>query len=390
MRPYEAINSSCFAAALTLVGRDSDVTILAADLLLVDDRLARAVLERTGLDRDQIYFTATHTHSGPGGWGLHPLERLVAGTYRPEVFDYLAGRLAEVVRRSRAGLVPVEVAFVQARVEGMQRNRIAPGPTNDDVSAWIFRSIGGSGRSITLATFATFGAHATITHPVPPRLGGDYPGAFAAELPRLADSGIVLFAAGTVGDAAPARIEAPNQQRAAEAYAHALAVPLAERMAAAEFCREVDFGVIGLDVDMPPVQIPFFSPALRFSPAFSWWVAPRRSYLHAIRLGPATLVGFPGDYAGHLARSLKWATGPVVPTSFNGDYKGYLVSGGLFRAHSCYETRWMNFFGPDSGDYLNELAQGCVTRLAPGGTLTPRGQSRRREASVLDDPGRSL
>ena len=368
LRPYEGINAPCFARALTIVGEGSSVTILAADLLMVDDRLARAVITRAGLRRDDVYFTATHTHSGPGGWGLHPLERLVAGTYRPELFDYLVDRLAEVVASSRGRTRPVEVAFVRSRVAGLQRNRIIPGgATNDELSAWVFRSTAEPGPPRVLATLATFGAHATVANPTPPRLGGDYPGAFAAALPGLTDAGVVLFAAGTVGDASPARIAAPNHQKAAEAYAQVLAAALARVMRSARFTREVPLGNLLLEVDLPAVEVPCFSTSWRLSPLCTWWIGPRRSVIHAVRLGPACLVGLPGDYAGHLAEELDGAALPTVATSFAGDYKGYLVAEQTSRNLSCYETRVMNFFGATMGEYLTDLARRCVDRLAPSG-----------------------
>ena len=367
--PFVGVNSRCAARALTVAGPGASVTILTADLLLVDDRLARAVLDRAGLPREAVYFTATHTHGGPGGWGVHPLERLVAGTYDPAGFDRLADRLADAIVRSRASLVPAEVAFVEADAAGMQWNRVIPGgATNPTVSAWIFRSAtplpGRAGDHPALATLAVFGAHATVAHPTPPRLGADYPGAFAAELARTADTGEVLFAAGTVGDAGPVRPQAPTEQAAAEAYGRSLAARLAPAIAAARFLSEIELQNLVLAVDLPPVQVPARLASLRLSPLATWWIGRPRTHLHAVRLGPAILVGFPGDYAGELARSIR-AGVPVVATSFSGDYKGYLESAVTFAARSCYETRWMSFFGPHLGDRLTRIAQGMVTHLAP-------------------------
>ncbi len=365
VQPYEGVNSTCFAKALTITTQISTVTIVAVDMLLIDERLAQSVLARTGLAREQIYFTATHTHSGPGGWGNHPLERLVAGSFDPEVFDRLAGRIAEAVVTSRSRREPAEVAFVRTNPNGLQRNRIVPGqPTNDALSAWIFRSTDSASGRRVLATLAVFGAHATISHPVPPRLGGDYPSAFAAALRKQVDTGVVLFAAGTVGDSSPVRPPAPTQQQSVEAYGKLLATSLLQGFEAAEFRPTIDLANLGLVVDLPPVQVPFFSPSLRFSPLLFWWVGRRTTYLHVLKLGPAILVGFPGDYSGHLGARLKGSV-PVVATSFNGDYKGYLVSIETFRRPDpfCYETRWMSFFGSDLGDDLTNLSQQCITKI---------------------------
>ena len=367
MQPYVGINSRCLARALTIAGGDAAVTILTADLLLIDAPLARRILDRTGLARDQIYFTATHTHSGPGGWGNHPLERLVAGTFDPESTDELADRLARVVLASRARLEPVEVAFGQTTVSGLQRNRIDPGePTNDILSAWFFRALGRDSGQPIVATFASFAAHATIAHPHPARLGADYPGAFNAALRQRGIGGMVLFAAGTVGDASPIRPPGGNFRQSVRTYGEALADRLADLLGSAQFHRETPFANLGLDVALPPVQVPFVAPWLRFSPLATWWVGPRRTFLHTVRLGPAFLVGFPGDCAGQLAARVG-AEAPVVATSFNGDYKGYLVTPETFRTRSCYETRWMSFFGPDLGVSLVDLANRAIRRLHDSG-----------------------
>ncbi len=363
--PFVGVDTPCFARALTIRSASTTVTILTADLLLINARLARAVEERSGSRPGEIYFTASHTHGGPGGWGSHPLEMLVAGAYDPAAFDELAGRLAESVRRSRADPVAVEVGFVEVQSRGRQTNRIDPTlPTHDALSAMVFRPVDGGP---PLAILAVFGAHATVSHPVPPRLGGDYPASLARELRRRAGAGVVAFAAGAVGDASPARPRAATQQASAEALGVALAADLAAALPSARFGRDVVLANLRLDVDLPALRLPFFAAGLRFSPMATWWIADRRAHLHGLRVGPVVLVGFPGDYAGHLADRLARPPGGEGPravvTSFNGDFKGYLVSGSTFRDRACYETRWMSFFGPWTGDYLTDLAGRMVVQM---------------------------
>jgi hypothetical protein len=345
------------------------VTILTADLLLINAKLARAVVARSGLTADQVYFTSSHTHGGPGGWGDHPLEMLVAGAYDPAFFETLANQLAGVVRQSRARLEPAELGFVAVPTHDRQRNRVDPRlPTHDALSALIFRPLGATTETPPIAILTSFGAHATVSHPVPPRLGGDYPAALVEELKQRTGARSVLFAAGAVGDASPSRPKAASQFQSSQALGKALAGDLLAALPSSQFAREVDVRNLRLDVDLPPVRLPFLAAKLRFSPAATWWIADRRTLLHALRLGPMVLVGFPGDYSGHLADQLDQATRSTglttVATSFDGDFRGYLVSGPVFRDRSCYETRWMSFYGPWSGDYLTDLARRMVDALA--------------------------
>ena len=272
-----------------------------------------------------------------------------------------------MVARSRRGLGPAEVAFAQAECPGLQRNRIAPGlGTGDTLSAWTFRRPAGAAAARPIATLAVFNAHATVGHPVPPRLGADYPGAFAEALGGQVDAGEVLFAAGAVGDAAPLKPAAASHQAAAVAYGRELAAALVPALRNLTFRRDVAVRSLAMTVELPPVQYPFLGASLRFNPLLTWWISDRRARLQFLRLGPAVLVGFPGDYSSHLARGLH-APIPVVATSFAGDYKGYLVGESVFRTVPTYETRRMNFFGPGLGDLLTSYAQGCLDRLLPGG-----------------------
>jgi hypothetical protein len=484
--PFVGVDSPCFARALTVESGSGALTILTADLLLINAKLAKATCERAGVRLDQVYFTASHTHGGPGGWGDHPLEMLVAGAYDPAFFDELADRLAQVVQTSRAKLEPAEIGFVQVQTRGRQSNRVERGSTTHDaLSALIFRPAGArdgtkpitppsgtnpiaspsgtkpivassgtkpivassgtkpivassgtkpiaspsgtkpiaspsgtkpivassgtkpivasSGTKPIVASSGTkpiaspsgtkpiaspsgtkpitppsgtnpiailvvFGAHATVSHPVPPRLGGDYPSALASELKRRTGARSVLFASGAVGDASPSRPKADSQLASAEALGSSLADDLMAALPSARFERDVTVANLRLDVDLPPVRLPFISKWLRFSPLATWWIADRRTHLHAVRLGPAALVGFPGDYSGHLADRLVASTRGVgissVATSFDGDFRGYLVSEPVFREKPCYETRLMSFYGPWTGEYLNDLARRMVDRLA--------------------------
>jgi neutral ceramidase len=387
--PYIGVDTPCYARALTVESASGAVTVLTADLLLINAKLARAVIERAGVRADQVYFTSSHTHGGPGGWGDHPLEMLVAGAYDPSFFESLADQLAGVVRRSRATTEPAEMAFVEVQARARQRNRIDPSlPTHDALSSLIFRPFGASSDAPPLAILVVFGAHATVSHPVPPRLGGDYPAALVSELKRQTGARAVLFASGAVGDASPDRPKAASQSKSAEALGIALANDLKTALPSARFARNIEVGSLRVEVDLPPVRLPFFASKLRFSPLLTWWIADRRTHLHALRLGPAVLVGFPGDYSGHLADSLAESIPElglsVVPTSFDGDFRGYLVSPDVFHRKPCYETRWMNFYGPGLGAYFNDLAWRMVEHTS-NASIEPT-----RPAMASDDFGPRL
>jgi neutral ceramidase len=368
-KPFASIDTRCHGRALSVASRSGTTTIVTADLLLINSEMARLIAEQAGVPVDDLVFTSSHTHGGPGSWGRHPLERLVAGRFDPAVLRMLADRLGDAVKRSRAELTPSEMAFVQTFPEGRQKNRVVPGAdTHDALSALVFRPVGSSEGTPPIAILTVFGAHATVVRADPPRLSADYPGALVASLKARTGAGSVLFAAGAVGDAAPIAPKIAATPKAAKILGEQLAGDLIAVLPSSRFSAEVSVDHRRLAVDLPPVRLSFFSSWLRFSPLATWWIADQTTHLDAFRIGPAVLLGFPGDEAGHLARRVVDAAQPGDPvpivTSFNGDYRGYFESRDIFHDRSCYETRWMNFYGPWLGEYLGMVASQMALRLS--------------------------
>jgi hypothetical protein len=368
---YHGIHSRCYVRALTVQVHDRSATILTADLLLINAKLAQAVLQRTGLSADQIYFTASHTHSGPGGWGDQMLERLIAGDYDPAYFDSLAAAMADVVLRSRRERTEAELAVVSAQTMGCQRNRVEPAPVDDRILALVFRapatSLSAAGsRGRPLAMLVVFSAHAVVFGNDLNQLSADYPGELVARLREQTGCPMVLFAAGAVAEATvirPAGASAPEQARI---LGQRLAGDLLSGMTPARFERRAVLGVFRLPLQMPPFRVSMAS-AWRLSPISTSWIGDRATHVHLLRIGPALLVGFPGDYSWQLANDLNhWCRERglvLIPTSFNGDYKGYFVTRQTFLRVHGYETRTMNFFGPWGGEYLTDLAWRVAKRM---------------------------
>ena len=368
-RPFasDSVFSRCYARALTLAVGDVEVTVLAVDLLLVNDDLAGAVLADAGLEPGEIFFTATHTHGGPGQWADHPLEKLIIGNYDADYAKRLSQQLADAVSQSRAELVPVETALVTVEATGTQWNRIdRKRATFDQLSALLLRPLDRPDGPPIVA-LASFGAHATVAGHQSHAINADYPGALVDRVRAETGATNVMFAAGSVGDASALRPAAKTREEMAVKVGERLADMLTAPIQEAAYDRTVTLANAYLPVELPSVRVPVTT-TLRLSPLSTRWVAPDRSHLHALRIGPAMLIGFPGDYSGQLAGRLADGlsdTGlTVIPTSFNGDYLGYVISEDDFFGAAKYETRILNFYGPWLGPYLNDLAARLAGSMA--------------------------
>ena len=368
---FTDVHSPCFARALTLTQNSQKVTILTADILAIDSTVARTVLDKAGLTADQVYFTASHTHAGPGGYVDNFAIELGLGKYNARYFDDLTTKLAQVIKQSRLQSTEVEMGVLKIDAPGRLENRIDKNlPTYDKLSALIFRELTGNATSAEkpLAILVSFAGHPTILGSGERWLSSGYPGVLVAELKQRTGAKMVCFAAGALGDAR-AHIAQPSERiELVSIYGKILAELIANQWHQVKYERHLQISNVRLDVDLPPLRVAL-SPRWRLSPLFTFWLPNRQTHIHLLRIGPVVLAGFPADYAGELAMALdNWLSRrglELVPTSFNGDYRGYFVSSETFFKYAKPETRPMSWFGPWTGDYFNDLAKRIIERTDP-------------------------
>lgn len=362
------VHSPCLARALTLEQDSQKVTILTADILVIDSAVARAVLDKAGLSADEVYFTASHTHAGPGGYVDNFAVELGLGKYDARYFDDLTTKLAQVIKQSRLQSTEVEMGLLKIDAPGRLENRIDKNlPTYDKLSALVFREVSGNSTPAKkpLAILVSFAGHPTIVGPGERFLSSGYPGVLVEELQRQTGAKMVCFAAGALGDARPHMGQSGERIELATLYGKTLAELIANKWSEIKYERQLELSNVRLAVDLPSLRVAL-SPRWRLSPLFTFWLPGRQTHIHLLRIGPVVLAGFPADYSGELARELDdWLSRrelKLVPTSFNGSYRGYFVSSETFFKYATPETRAMTWFGPWTGEYFNDLAKRIIER----------------------------
>ena len=401
----DALADTLWAKALSLSNGKQTVTIVAGDILLILPDLRDAILTRAGVRREEVYFTATHTHSGPGGFSPRWLEQISLGDYDEDIVETLADAFAEVITRSRSDMKPARIvvacAIPTARLVVNRMDETAPGNS----SLACLNILGADGKH--MGGLVTFNAHPTCLGHRSRAVSGDYPGMVQREMEQRF-GGTWLFAAGAMGSMKPATGQRRGPKRLEEVARNVLAV--AQPLAASALSvsdgsgqpvsedyhtlpdkhlrdisslyyvgpsrGEVTLACGVLAVDLPQTQYRISS-GWRLSPIITSLIHARQSYLHVVRINAMVLLCIPGDYSGELSARLDWRVGaggeapldnaliPVV-TSFNGDYVGYLIPHERY-VKDTYESRDANFFGPWSGEYFHDLSLRLIKRLAETG-----------------------
>ncbi len=199
--PYEFVQDSSFVKAITLSNGKTRIAWLNFELLIVHPALAEAVeagIKKIGLPTDQVIFTATHTHSGLGGYMPGPVGELAFGGFDQKMVDLLVDKSVLALQKAVASEDSASMSFRKTKAADFVSNRfVKDGPYDPFVRQVIFTKKDGK-----KAVFFTYSAHATCLSSKFMGLSGDYPKYLTQKMEER-DYDFALFAAGTVGSHRP-------------------------------------------------------------------------------------------------------------------------------------------------------------------------------------------
>ena len=365
-RPARGVHDDLYVKAVALrVGGRLGVMI-GADALIIPPEVTEAVLRGLEGDlklaRDQIYLSATHTHSSLGGWGEGLVGEAFAGGFQAGVRTWFADRIVAAVREAIADLKPAAFGRGQFAAPEFVRNRVVGhlGKVDPEFSYVLLKQ-----REGKLGVLGSYSAHGTVLSGGMMEFSADYPGCWQRAVEQ-ATGGTAVFLAGGVGSHSP--VPGTNGFAGAERMGQALAKRLLEQLPQTPLTNSVTFGMLGLDVSLPPLNVRL-TDGVRLRPWLAQRLLPvrKQSFLQAFRFDDSVWVSTPCDFSGELALGIKdflrVRGSRAVITSFNGDYVGYVISPRYYHLDG-YEPRLMSFFGPNVPDYFDELIRTMALALA--------------------------
>ncbi len=358
-----------FAKAISIDNGRRRLLILTADLLMLNRRLAEGTLEelaRRGLSfrRDEVLFSATHTHSAYAGYTDRWVEVPSVGFHRPDVSRVLIHALADACEASTRKRQQAEIAFATADLsqEQLVVNRIDKNSTtNDLLDVMILRD---SSTHRLIASLTIFSPHATCRPRRDESVSADYPGAVCRHVE--AETGVpCLFLAGAVGSMGPADLGPPRENwielMGARIGSHVVELINARKSASSK----VDIACAAVTLTLPSAEIKL-GEGYRLSPILSRFLLPGETTLHGVRLGRHLFLSMPADFSGELAKEIRTSTSGLttIVTSFGGDYVGYIIPK-KYADLPTYEAQSASILGPDADTFFTSAARRLVEHLTP-------------------------
>lgn len=360
------IHDSIFVKAAAVKIAAQTVVFVGADLLIMPPGIIDSVTEilaEKGIHRDQVFYSASHTHSSLGAWGPGIIGAEFAGKENPNVERWLTQQIVAVVIAAIADLKPAKVSTGNFPIVRYTSNRLIgkTGNKNNDFSFIALEQVGHK-----KAIIGSYAAHATTLNAKNLEISADYPGYWQRKM-EATDFDYAVFFAGSVGSQSPdSEGEGFDKPKfIGEALADSLRVEVSKLV----YQDTISLSTISLKIQLPEYHIRLTS-ELILATALSEKLLPFSDhiYLQAVRLGNMIWITTPCDFSGEFALQLKNSLAvhglTANVSSFNGGYVGYIVPGKYFYLDE-YEPKVMGWFGPNMGEYMMDLIR-QLTRVISG------------------------
>lgn len=366
--PSTGVHDDLYVKALALSDGEDTVVLVGADILIVPENIAdltrKEVARCVGLTANDILFTASHTHSGPGGWAPGFAARLIGGKYDPKVLTLLTTGFSSAIVEAYKSLEPAGLSYGGMNARLFIRNRVRKtAPVDSELSYLLVQQEDGD-----RCYLVSYSAHATVLGADNMAFSADYPGYLQRYIEKDTGATTILLG-GAVGSMGPRTPEGADAFARAQTMGQALGKMVIKNTIDDRFETRVDIVSVGVPVLLPPMQ-------LRLNT--SWRVSPfllrllglnNKGWIQGVRVGNLLLIGTPSDFSGEISAELKsWARTQNYDLwilSFCGDYVGYIspdeyyldtdVDGSL-----PYETGLMSWCGPHTAAYFTTLIKQMI------------------------------
>jgi neutral ceramidase len=365
-REISSVHDSLFVRAFVFQKNNVKTAVVSADLLIIPPEVTLQVqqyLSAIGWSWQSVFIGATHTHNSMGAWGKRFIGEKFAGKYDQRIVDMLAKSIIVSIKKAEQNLEPAAVAYDRVNAHEFVKNRLVESGGSEDPWLRFLTFTKQSGKRAALVTFA---AHSTTLSDAVMQLSRDYNGILVDKLERINHLEQAVFMAGCVGSMGP---EEPKSLTDWQQAAY-VAEGLEDKMESA-FRQNKTLTINILRAETIPLSLR--EPQWRISENWCMrhWVwsnlyGDYESEIKTMRLGNILMVGLPCDFSGELMQPLeeyaKSKGKQLIITSFNGGYVGYITKDSYYNLDK-YETRTMNWFGPQNGAYFSEIVKKLVDKL---------------------------
>ncbi len=368
-RPSTGVHDDLYVKALALSDGKDTVVLTGSDLLLVPPNVAEIawarVAKETPLTPNNILFTASHTHCGPGAWAPGIAGYITGGKFDPKIPEILGNAFADAIIKAYKNMTPAKMAHGKVDATQYIRNRARKAPIDTELNFLVVEN-----DKQEKCYAVRFSAHPTNYGGEMMQFSAEYPGAIQRDITK-ATNAFAMYMGGSIGSCSPSAPEGPTDEARIEALGQALANLVLDNSQNLAFESNLDIVSLGVRVGMPSMQMRPLNTKFRLSPLIGKvFGVPPYGWIQGIRVGTLVFIGTPFDFSGETSIVWKeWAANRGFDLWTHGHgvyYCGYLSPDKYYLDDKLgYETGLMGWFGPNTEAYFTKLFQHAVEVMAP-------------------------
>lgn len=366
-KPSTGAHDPIMARALVLQWGERRVLWIAVDLVGPDGEMVPELRERLaalGLRYDAVILSASHTHSGPGGFSRSRLFAFLAlDRFVPRVREYLLGGMAQAAVEADRIKAPARVGVGRGEVKDVIRSRVGL-PLDPEVG--VLKVVALDGRPIALLW--NYAIHGTVLGKENLLLSGDVMGAASLELERAL--GVpALYTNGAVGDVSPALRGWPGVRQTADALAREVLTTWRRTPVQ----RESELRAVSDRLRLPPPRLSLRNCLGRWVPGWLTvgvgWGFPSQSEMVGVAVGASAWVTVPGELQTRLGQAVKAEGrrlfGDAFVVGIANDYAGYFLTAEEYARPSYIACA--SLYGEGGGQIVAARAMEILGRLRQRG-----------------------
>jgi len=329
----------------------------------VSKKVSERAKTELGLDRSDLLFSATHTHSSIGAWSEGYIGESFNGPYNPAATDWIAQQVFESISLAIQDLKPGSIGMGSLSISHFMRNRLVGEKGRIDPDFMLIQLQQKDGKK---ALIGSYNAHATTLGDSNLEVSGDYPGYWQRKVEE-SDFDLAIFLAGSVGSHSYRNAEGEKFEKT-KYLGEALADSVQAYLPTIWMKDSISVRSMTLEIDLPEFQFRI-TDGLRLRPFWAKKLFPDVGtvYLQATRLDSLVWGTTPSDFSGETTIGYKHTAGAkdmqAMVTSFNGAYTGYIIPCKYHHLEG-YEPRLMNWFGPSYNSMINDLMGTMLEEIA--------------------------
>jgi len=363
---FERVYDSLYVKAFVFSQGEQKFAYLNYDLLLVHPAVQQTVesqLANQNLQFKGIFYSATHTHNGYGGFARAPIGQVLLGKRDDSLINMIASQSVKAIKQALASQENLKYAYVEADGQNYVYNRATNmGGIDPLIRVNIFKKA--SGEKAVLFSFAAHAA-SLASQSSDNLLSGDYPAHTSRLLEEKGVCDFASFSAGGVASHNPC--QESNDTLGLQMLSDSLSYIIQKKIKKAVFkpLTEIQFEKHPVYLNKSQLRI------LRWVALQSWvynfCFSENHPELKYLQFNNTYIVGTPCDFSGEIglaiSRRFKKVGKNIMVTSFNGEYIGYITPDEYYNTVHHREQYELNWYGYGNGSYFEEMISKMLEKL---------------------------